>query len=93
MTKPIWKSYVWFNDKCFLVSTIERPFYTYEGTFQGYETLVWEYHYQKKKLGNLIYQAGGLNDHQNICRNLIAFGKEKINEYVHEEQEGQGKDF
>lgn len=66
--KPVCKSYVWYRDKCFFVSTIERNYDTYEGTIRGFETLVWDYDWVNTKRGELIYQAGGIQDHQQICR-------------------------
>ena len=72
---PIWKSYVFYNDKCFFVSTIERTFDIYGGSTRGQETLVWEYEWQGAKRGKLIHQAGGLNDHHTICRCIIAEGE------------------
>lgn len=72
--KPVWKSYVWHRDKCFFVSTIERNYDTYEGTIRGFETLVWDYDWVNTKRGELIYQAGGIQDHQQICRSFIAEG-------------------
>ena len=72
--KTIWQSYVWYEDKCFFVSTIERNFDTYEGTMRGMETLVWEYDFETRKRGKIIYQAGGVHDHQSVCRCLIAIG-------------------
>ena len=70
----VWKSYVWHDEKCFFVSTIERDYDTYEGTMRGQETLVWEYDWETNKRGELLHQAGGVGDHQQICRCLIAEG-------------------
>jgi len=73
--KAVWKSYVWHGSTCFYVSTIERTYDTYEETSRGYETIVWEYDWANSKRGNiLLYQAGGIVDHQQICRCLIAEG-------------------
>ena len=74
MNNRIWKSYVWYEDKCFFVSTISRDFDTYEGVIRGEETLVWEYDWSKDERGKWVYQAGGVRDHQAICRCLINTG-------------------
>ena len=73
-SKPIWISYVFHNDKCFFVSTIERTFDTCEGSVRGQETLVWEYDRDKRERGALLHHAGHVVDHQQICRCLIAEG-------------------
>lgn len=74
-SKTIWQSYVWHEDKCFFVSTIERNFGTCEGTMRGMETIVWKYNFETKERGEIIYQDGsGVHDHQNVCRCLIALG-------------------
>ncbi len=75
LDNQVWKSYVWYEGKCFFVSTIERDFDTYEGTFRGKETITWEFDWDKQKRGELVHQAGGILDHQNICRALLATGK------------------
>ena len=71
----IWKSYVWHEEKCFFVSTIEREYDTYEGTMRGQETLAWIYDWEKSERGELIRQAGHICDHQAICRCLINYGE------------------
>jgi len=70
----VWKSYVWYGDQCFFVSTIRRKFDTYEGAVRGEETLVWEYNWETNDRGKWIYQAAGVLDHQAICRCLINTG-------------------
>lgn len=72
--EPIWKSHVWNGGKCFLVSTIERSYDTFEGETRGTETLVWEYDWENRKRGNLIHQGDSVDNHQAICRCLIAEG-------------------
>ena len=75
LNNQVWKSYVWHKGKCFFVSTIERDFNTYEGTFRGKETITWEFDWESSKRGELVHQAGGILDHQNICRSLLATGE------------------
>lgn len=72
--KSIWKSYVWFENKCFFVSTIERTFDGYQGSMRGQETLTWDYDWEKAERGKLIHQSGNICDHQAVCRCLIAYG-------------------
>ncbi len=73
--KPIWKSFVFFEDKCFFVSTIERDYDTYEGVSRGQETLVWEYNWEKRERGDkIIWYGGHICDHQAVCRCLINWG-------------------
>lgn len=73
--KPLWKSYVWYEDKCYFVSTIERTYDSYEGSHRGQETIVWEYDWDTATRGNMLLQAGHVGDHQTICRCLIAEGE------------------
>ncbi len=73
--QTVWQSYVWYHDKPFFVSTIWRDFHAPAGTIRAMETLVWEYDWIARQRGKLIHQAGGLVDHQSICRSLIADGK------------------
>lgn len=70
----VWKSYVWHKGKCFFVSTIERTYDTYGGSTRGYETIAWAYDWKKAERGEMLHQAGGVHDHQQICRCLIAEG-------------------
>jgi hypothetical protein len=35
---------------------------------------VWEYDWEKRERGKMLYQAGNVHDHQQICRCLIAEG-------------------
>jgi hypothetical protein len=72
--KPIWKSYVWHDGKCYFVSTIERTYDTYQGSMRGQETIVWAYDWDKGERGEMLHQAGHVGDHQQICRCLIAEG-------------------
>jgi hypothetical protein len=70
----VWKSYVWHKDRCFFVSTITRNYDTYAGTIRGDETIVWAYDWKKAERGEMLHQAGGVPDHQQICWCLIAEG-------------------
>jgi len=70
----LWKSYVWHGDKCFFVSTITRTYDVQNAIMRGQETIVWEYNWDKAERGEMLHQAGGVVDHQQICRCLIAEG-------------------
>jgi hypothetical protein len=70
----IWNTYVWHEGQCYFVSTIERTYDTFGGTVRGHETIVWEYDWDKLVRGKMIGQAGGVLDHQRICRCLVAEG-------------------
>ena len=74
---PVWKSYIFFRDKCFFVSTIERDYDTYAGRSRGQETLVWAYDWEKReRVGDrILYQGGHICDHQAACRCLINWGE------------------
>jgi len=74
LNKPIWKSYVWHEGKCYFVSTIERTFDTYEGSMRGQETIVWAYDWDKSERGEMLHQAGNICDHKQICHCIIAEG-------------------
>ena len=73
--KKILQSYVFFEDKAFFVSTIERTFEVYGGSVRGLETLVWEWDADTRERGDLVHQAGGLSDHEEICRSVIKTGE------------------
>lgn len=71
----IWQSYVWHGEKCFFVSTIQRKYDTYQGETTGPETMVWSYDHEKQqRIGSVIGHMGGVINHQQICRCLIAEG-------------------
>ena len=72
MSHPILKTYVYCEDKVFFVSTIEREYDTYEGTFGGEETIAWEM--DGETLGKQVYQGGGLQPHFDVCRRLAVDG-------------------
>lgn len=69
------KSYAFHNGKCWFVSTITRDYDLCVGTIRGQETLVWEYDFDKSERGNLIHQAGNIQDHFDICRSLCNYGQ------------------
>ena len=77
---PILKTHVYYKDRVFFVSTIERTFSCLHGSLRGYETLAWEVEPENLKRGKWIYQGGGLTDHFDVCRQLANSGEIKEKE-------------
>jgi hypothetical protein len=71
------QSYVFYKDKAFMVSTIDRDYEVYTGRIRGYETLVWEWDAKTRERGKILYQANKLSDHFNICQQLLTSGEYK----------------
>jgi len=74
------QSYVWHEDKCFFVSTINRNTSAREAPdFIYAETLVWTYDNETRKAGSLLYQLDSIkNDirtHLQACQDLHEYGK------------------
>ena len=72
--KPVWKSYVWYKDTCYFVSTIERTYSFAHGDYRGKETMAWEYDWKKGERGELLMEAAGIHHHEQICRSILAVG-------------------
>ena len=72
------KSYVWHENKCFFVSTIERDSSAMLGPRRYNETLVWEYDWAKHERGEQIGQAeaprGCIGVHQRIVTEIFERG-------------------
>jgi hypothetical protein len=65
--QKVWKSFVWFKDECFEVSTIE---------FYGeYETIVWEIKMDEINPMLGLYENSSLEEHLRLCMSLIKTGK------------------
>jgi len=77
---PILKTHVYFLDRVFFVSTIERTFDTCVGSVRGKETFAWEVDPKTLEKGRWLYQGGGLNDHFDVCRQLALMGNIKEKE-------------
>ena len=71
---PVLKTYVYFEDKAFFVSTIWRNYDTCAGTSRGLETLAWVIDAETLERGAWIYQGGGITDHFRVCRDLANCG-------------------
>ena len=73
------KSYVWHNDKCFFVSTIERDSSAEGDTLRFNETIVWEYDWKSAERGAQIFGdgscRGSVDRHLEICRDIYKHGK------------------
>lgn len=77
-SKPVIQSYVYFEDKCFMVSTIERASSGIDrGRFN--ETIVWNWDKEKRERTEMIYQdagpRGSLKKHFAICQEFYQAGK------------------
>ncbi len=74
----ILKTYVWFESKCFFVSTIERESSSPLGSRYN-ETMVWEYDWSKGERGNILFQDGdsirSIRLHQKVVERLYQTGK------------------
>jgi len=72
------QSYVTYEGKCFMVSTIERDSSAAEGPRRYNETIVWEYDWDKRERGNIVHQDEGprgcIETHFRICRAFHKFG-------------------
>jgi hypothetical protein len=74
---PILKTHVYFQNRVFFVSTIERTYDTYAGSSRGNETMAWEVDPKTLARGAWLYQGGGPNDHFDVCRQLVLSGEIK----------------
>jgi hypothetical protein len=73
------KTFVWHGERCFFVSTIERDSSAALGPLRYNETLVWDYDYEEKTRGTLLYQEedmhGSMSRHLCVCAALHKDGK------------------
>ena len=78
------KSFVWHERRCFFVSTIERDSSAMLGPERYYETMVWEFDWEKNERGDLIAQEGCprgfLKEHFHVCERLHETGSPKKRE-------------
>ena len=72
------KTYVWHKEKCFFVSTIERESSAAYSLSRYNETMVWEYNWDKRERGNILFQDGGprgqIHFHNIIVQRLFDTG-------------------
>lgn len=73
-SQPVIGSYVWYNGKCWNVSTIYRQCSSPYHDGMYYETLVWEYNTEKRERGSMVHEAEGFNAHFDICKKIITDG-------------------
>lgn len=70
-------SFVYFEDKCFYVSTINRDSSAMTGGRYA-ETIVWEYDEATKKRGVILTQGeaseGSLHTHSKFCQLIVSTG-------------------
>ncbi len=87
MTKILCTSYVWHDDKCFKVNTINRPsgIFDYPEACHS-ETIVWVWYPVKNMAGEFIWQAedisGSINTHLKICGMLHDTGTCEVEDEV-----------
>jgi len=71
------KSYVWYKDKCFFISTIDRDSSTPYGGHYA-ETLVWEYDWDTAERGKMVGQdeagQGNIKAHLSMCERIFYHG-------------------
>jgi len=79
MDKPHIQSYLWHDEDCFMVSTMNRGSSSplaYGATYA--ETLVWEFDWDKRERGALVWQdegpTGSISKHIAICGALYKGG-------------------
>jgi hypothetical protein len=75
MGNKLIQSYVWHDDKCFFVSTINRESSAALAYGKIYaETMIWEYDYDKRERGELIGQdedvENSIETHNEVCREI-----------------------
>lgn len=78
--EPLIQSYVWFKDKCFYVSTIDRDCSSMQGGRYA-ETIVWEWDWETRTRGDHVEQGygicGSIYRHIEFCKLLHTFGEIK----------------
>ncbi len=78
------KSYVFHEDKCFFVSTIERDSSSFIWDRRYNETIVWTYDWAEGVRGDMICQdedyQGSIRTHNRICEELYKLGHIKEEE-------------
>ncbi len=79
MNNKVIQSYVWHENKCFFVSTINRECSAILAYGDIYaETMVWECDTETRKRGNLVWQGedvrDGIDTHISVCRKIHETG-------------------
>lgn len=81
ISKKVIQSYVWYNDKCYFVSTIERDSSVIEYAERYNETIVWEYDYEKRERGKMLLQDEdmkcSIDTHNDLCSKIFYEGLEE----------------
>lgn len=77
--KRLLKSYVWYNDQCFFVSTIERDSDIMAcSEMRHVETIAWKYDWEKQEKGEQVGMTGhnwnALLIHQEMVKQLFETG-------------------
>ncbi len=77
--EPKLKSYVWHDEKCYFVSTIERDSSAAYYPMRYFETLVWEYDWQTTERGEIVGHYGNgdaFRQHMKACEDFYRNGKQ-----------------
>lgn len=79
MTKKLLATYVYFESRCFFVSTIERESSAAVSPPPRFaETMVWDFDCQSRERGDIVAQAGdgeAFRQHFGVCEQLFRTGK------------------
>ena len=79
MNNKVMQSYVWHDDKCFYVSTVNRESSATHGGGTYAETMVWEYDYDSRSRGDIVgegeFLTGSIFTHLAICKRIHETGK------------------
>lgn len=85
MSKPVIKTYIWHDGKCYFVSTIERDSSAMLGPRRYNETIVWELG-ERNERGPILFQDEdnkvSIAVHQKLVDNIYKRGPEA---FKHEE--------
>lgn len=77
--KRLIKSYVWYEDKCFFISTINRDSSAMYGPRRFAETIIWAYDWEKRErlqiLDTFGDSEGRVSKHLNICKQISETGE------------------
>lgn len=74
------KSYIWYGDQCYFVSTIDRQSSAAYAPGVYAETMVWKFDWDKNLRGEIVHQdegsQGSIKTHLEICAILHRDGLE-----------------
>ncbi len=86
VSAPLIQSYVWHEDQCYSVSTIDRDSSAAAAPGRYAETMVWEFDWEKRERGALVKQGDGpesrIGVHLAICVELFENGLKGLQDDV-----------